>query len=53
MSYAGVKGKGSKARNVGHDYKLFYHRDTRNRNGVGIILREERDKPNERQENLT
>ena len=39
-----VKWKGSKARNVGHGYKLFYHEDTSNRNGVGIILREERTK---------
>ena len=39
-----VKWKGSKARNVGHGYKLFYHGDTINRNGVGIILREERTK---------
>ena len=39
-----VKWKGSKARNVGHGYKLFYHGDTSNRNGVGIILREERTK---------
>ena len=39
-----VKWKGSKARNVGHGYKRFYHGDTSNRNGVGIILREERTK---------
>ena len=39
-----VKWKGSKAWNVGHGYKLFYHGDTSNRNGVGIILREERTK---------
>ena len=39
-----VKWKGSKARNVGHGYKQFYHGDTSNRNGVGIILREERTK---------
>ena len=39
-----VKWKGSKARNVGHSYKLFYQEDTSNRNGVGIILREERTK---------
>ena len=31
-----VKWKGSKARNMGHGYKLFYHGDTSNRNGVGI-----------------
>ena len=37
-----VKLKGSKARNVGHGYNFFYHGDTSNRNGVGIILREER-----------
>ena len=39
-----VKWKGSKARNVGHGYKLFYRGQTSNRNGVGIILREERTK---------
>ena len=39
-----VKWKVSKARNVGHGYKLFYHGDTSNRNGVGIIVREERTK---------
>ena len=39
-----VKWEGSKARNVGHGYTLFYHEDTSNRNGVGIILREERTK---------
>ena len=39
-----VKWKGSKARNVVHGYKLFYHGDTSNRNCVGIILREERTK---------
>ena len=39
-----VKWKGSKARNMGHGYKLFYHGDTSNRNGVGIILQEERTK---------
>ena len=33
-----VQWKGSKARNVDHGYKLFYHGDTSNRNGVGIIL---------------
>ena len=38
-----VKWKVSKARNVGHGYKLFYHGDTSN-SGVGIILREERTK---------
>ena len=40
---AEVKWKGSKARNVGHDYKLFYHGDTSNRNGVGIILYEKNE----------
>ena len=39
-----VKWKGSKARNMAHGYKLFYHGDTSNRNGVGIILQEERTK---------
>ena len=39
-----VKWKGSKARNVGHGYKLCYHGDTSNINGVGIILRDERTK---------
>ena len=39
-----VKWKRSKAINVGHGYKLFYHGDPSNRNGVGIILREERTK---------
>ena len=41
-----VKWKGSKAMNVGHGYKVFYHGDTSNRNGVGIEekRREERTK---------
>ena len=37
-----VKWKGSKARDVGMATNFFYHGDTSNRNGVGIILGEER-----------
>lgn len=33
-----TKWKGSKARNIGNDYKLLYHGTTNKRNGVGIIL---------------
>ena len=37
-----VKGKGSKARNVGLGYKLVLSWRHGDRNGVGMILREER-----------
>ena len=30
--------KGSKAKQLGEGYKLFYHGDTTNRNGIGIIV---------------
>ncbi|KAJ8369492.1 hypothetical protein SKAU_G00095200 [Synaphobranchus kaupii] len=33
--------KGSKARNIGRGYKLFYHGVDGRRNGVGVILKEE------------
>ncbi|KAJ8376012.1 hypothetical protein SKAU_G00065920 [Synaphobranchus kaupii] len=33
--------KGSKARNIGRGYKLFYHGVNGRRNGVGVILKEE------------
>ena len=33
--------KGSKARNIGRGYKLFYHGVDGKRNGVGVILKEE------------
>ena len=33
--------KGSKARNIGGGYKLYYHGVDGKRNGVGIVLREE------------
>uniref|UniRef100_A0AAR2IVR4 Endonuclease/exonuclease/phosphatase domain-containing protein n=1 Tax=Pygocentrus nattereri TaxID=42514 RepID=A0AAR2IVR4_PYGNA len=33
--------KGSKARNIGGGFKLFYHGVERKRNGVGIILKEQ------------
>ena len=36
-----TKWKGSKARNLGGGYKLYYHGVDRRRNGVGIILKEE------------
>ena len=36
-----VKWKGSKTRNIGHGYTLFYNGENSKRNGVGIILREE------------
>ena len=35
-----TKWKGSKARNIGGSYKLFYHGVTGQKNGVGIILKE-------------
>ena len=34
------KWKGSKARNIGGGYKLFYHGVDGKRNGVGVILKE-------------
>ncbi|KAI5620459.1 hypothetical protein C0J50_19926 [Silurus asotus] len=37
-------GKGSKARNIGGGFKLFYHGVDEKRNGVGVILREEYSK---------
>ena len=30
--------KGSKAKELGEGYKLYYHGDTTNRNGIGIIV---------------
>ena len=36
-----TKWKGSKAREIGEGYKLFYHGTTAQRNGVGIVLNEE------------
>ena len=33
--------KGTKARNIGGGYKLFYHDVDGKRNGVGLILKEE------------
>ena len=35
-----IKWKESKARNIGGSYKLFYHRVSGQKNGVGIILKE-------------
>ena len=35
-----TKWKGSKARNIGSSYKLFYHGVSGQKNGVGIILKE-------------
>ena len=43
IDIAGVqdtKWKGSKAKILGDGYRLFYHGETNNRNGVGIILGE-------------
>ena len=34
-----IKWKGSKARNIGGSYKLFYHGVSGQKNGVGIILK--------------
>ncbi|KAI5619879.1 hypothetical protein C0J50_20645 [Silurus asotus] len=39
-----TKWKGSKARNIGSGFKLFYHGVDRKRNGVGVILNEEYSK---------
>ncbi|KAI5625632.1 hypothetical protein C0J50_14846 [Silurus asotus] len=39
-----TKWKGSKARNVGGGFKLFYHGIDGKRNGVGVILKEEYSK---------
>ena len=36
-----TKWKGSKARNIGGSYKLFYHGVSGQKNGVGIILKEQ------------
>ena len=36
-----TKWKGSKARNIGGECKLFYNGDDRRRNGIGIVVREE------------
>ncbi|KAF7693225.1 hypothetical protein C0J45_16608 [Silurus meridionalis] len=36
-----TKWKGSKARNIGGGFKLFYHGVNGKRNGVGVILKEE------------
>ncbi|KAI5627960.1 hypothetical protein C0J50_3226 [Silurus asotus] len=38
------KWKGSKARNIGGGFKLFYHGVDGKRNGVGVILKEEYSK---------
>ncbi|KAF7709294.1 hypothetical protein C0J45_2564 [Silurus meridionalis] len=40
-SVEGTKWKGSKARNIGGGFKLFYHGVDGKRNGVGVILKEE------------
>ncbi|KAI5095122.1 hypothetical protein C0J45_15197 [Silurus meridionalis] len=39
-----TKWKGSKARNIGGVFKLFYHGVDGKRNGVGVILKEEYSK---------
>ncbi|KAI5086583.1 butyrophilin-like protein 3 [Silurus meridionalis] len=39
-----TKWKGSKARNIGGGFKLFYHGVDGKRNGVGVILKEEYSK---------
>ncbi|KAI5627382.1 hypothetical protein C0J50_13074 [Silurus asotus] len=39
-----TKWKGSKARNIGGGFKLFYHGVDGKRNGVGVILMEEYSK---------
>ncbi|KAI5615035.1 hypothetical protein C0J50_10919, partial [Silurus asotus] len=39
-----TKWKGSKARNIGGGFKLFYHGVAGKRNGVGVILKEEYSK---------
>ncbi|KAI5098342.1 hypothetical protein C0J45_12069 [Silurus meridionalis] len=39
-----TKWKGSKARNIGGGFKLFYHGVDEKRNGVGVILKEEYSK---------
>ncbi|KAI5624580.1 hypothetical protein C0J50_15862 [Silurus asotus] len=39
-----TKWKGSKARNIGGGFKLFYHGVDRKRNGVGVILKKEYSK---------
>ena len=36
-----TKWKGSKARNIGGGYKIFYNRADGRKNGIGIVLREE------------
>ena len=36
-----TKWKGSKARNIGGGFKLSYHGSVGNRNGVGVILKED------------
>ena len=33
--------KGSKARNIGHGCKIFYHGEDGRRNGVGVILKKD------------
>ncbi|KAI5092204.1 hypothetical protein C0J45_17835 [Silurus meridionalis] len=42
--YKETKWKGSKARNIGGGFKLFYHGVDGKRNGVGVILKEEYSK---------
>ncbi|KAI5615915.1 hypothetical protein C0J50_8646 [Silurus asotus] len=39
-----TKWKGSKARNIGGEFKVFYHGVDGKRNGVGVILKEEYSK---------
>ncbi|KAI5088055.1 hypothetical protein C0J45_21598 [Silurus meridionalis] len=39
-----IKWKGSKSRNIGGGFKLFYHGVDGKRNGVGVILKEEYSK---------
>ena len=36
-----TKWKGSKAREIGAGYKLYYHGEDSKRNGIGIVLCEE------------
>ncbi|KAI5625955.1 hypothetical protein C0J50_14509 [Silurus asotus] len=39
-----IKWKGSKARNIGGGFKLFYYGVDEKRNGIGVILKEEYSK---------
>ena len=36
-----TKWKGSKTRNIGGEYKLFYNRADGRKNGIGIVVKEE------------